>query len=65
MRAGLEALYETIALTRFAASVNSCPLCRYELPTDDKDYEEGKQNSDAGNVIHVTQQLDDDVMDDR
>ncbi|XP_057435449.1 uncharacterized protein LOC130728117 [Lotus japonicus] len=56
-------LYHPSCILPWLSARNSCPLCRYELPTDDKDYEEGKQNSDAGNVIHVTQ-LDDDVMDD-
>ena len=38
-------LYHPYCILPWLSARNSCPLCRYEFPTDDKDYEEGKQNS--------------------
>ncbi|OMO88486.1 Zinc finger, RING-type [Corchorus capsularis] len=36
-------VYHPSCILPWLSARNSCPLCRYELPTDDKDYEEGKQ----------------------
>ncbi|CAI9097144.1 OLC1v1033496C1 [Oldenlandia corymbosa var. corymbosa] len=37
-------LYHPSCILPWLSSRNSCPLCRYELPTDDKDYNDRKQH---------------------
>ncbi|PPR82213.1 hypothetical protein GOBAR_AA38503 [Gossypium barbadense] len=49
-------VYHPSCILPWLSAQNSCPLCRYELPTDDKDYEQGKQNMNSRMRMHESQQ---------
>ncbi|XP_075513178.1 uncharacterized protein LOC142548630 [Primulina tabacum] len=44
-------LYHPSCILPWLSTRNTCPLCRYELPTDDIDYEERKRN--RGNEVEI------------
>lgn len=57
--------YHPSCILPWLSSRNTCPLCRYELPTDDKDYEARKRNLGNENQTFHTHQpsLNDSIVD--
>ncbi|XP_010683426.2 uncharacterized protein LOC104898110 [Beta vulgaris subsp. vulgaris] len=52
-------LYHPSCILPWLSARNTCPLCRYELPTDDIDYERGKRNANHRVVISEIQEQED------
>eukprot|EP00928_Gymnodinium_smaydae_P044675 TRINITY_DN29802_c0_g1_i1.p1 TRINITY_DN29802_c0_g1~~TRINITY_DN29802_c0_g1_i1.p1 ORF type:complete len:269 (+),score=44.21 TRINITY_DN29802_c0_g1_i1:110-916(+) len=46
-------LYHEDCITQWLSKSNECPVCRYELPTDDKEYEIGRKQRMANRKIRV------------
>lgn len=55
-------LYHPSCILPWLSTRNTCPLCRYELPTDDIDYEERKRN--RGSEVEMLSVHLNDVNDD-
>ncbi|XP_030477681.2 uncharacterized protein LOC115694731 [Cannabis sativa] len=47
-------LYHPSCILPWLQSRNSCPLCRYELPIDDKDYEEEKSDTRSRVEVEIS-----------
>nr|GLL27028.1 uncharacterized protein LOC109189918 isoform X1 [Ipomoea trifida] len=51
-------VYHPSCILPWLSSRNTCPLCRYELPTDDQDYEDRKLRNGNEFAIRETRQHD-------
>ncbi|KAK9067760.1 hypothetical protein SSX86_011871 [Deinandra increscens subsp. villosa] len=49
-------VYHPSCIKPWLSSRNTCPLCRFEFPTDDVDYENRKESSNRGPAVQETQQ---------
>ncbi|KAJ0691595.1 putative transcription factor C2H2 family [Helianthus annuus] len=49
-------LYHPLCIKPWLSARNTCPLCRFELPTDDVDYENRKEIDSRGPTVQETQQ---------
>lgn len=46
-------LYHEACIKDWLLKSNECPVCRYELPTDDMEYEKGRKERMAGRTIRM------------
>ncbi|CAN6467540.1 unnamed protein product [Victoria cruziana] len=51
-------LYHASCILPWLSARNSCPICRYELLTDDKDYENGKRNTSRRGAVNELHQME-------
>nr|GEX66042.1 hypothetical protein [Tanacetum cinerariifolium] len=59
-------LYHPSCIKPWLSNRNTCPLCRFEVPTDDVDYENRKQSMTSGLVVQeVEQRVEDTSFEER
>ncbi|KAL7095046.1 hypothetical protein ACP275_10G001000 [Erythranthe tilingii] len=57
-------MYHPCCILPWLSARNTCPLCRYELPTDDKDYEARKRNGDMNEYETIEDNIQHETNDD-